>query len=681
MSSTSPESTRRLITADDLFRFHLPADPRLSPDGAQVAYVLQWTNLEQNKYFANLHLVRTDGSGQRQLTRGDHRDTSPRWSPEGTRIAFLSDRSERSQIWCIPVDGGEAAALTELEEGSIGELHWSPDGTRIAFTFRPKPIWARKEAREEREKQHRCPPPLVVRRLHYREEGAGYIGDERWHVFVVDVANRDVRQLTSGETDQGSLAWSPCGERIAFITNRSADPDVTPYLDEIRVIPASGGDEQQIEAPDGPKHHLAWSPDGERLAYYGHTDTRDAWSPVDSHLWVVPAGGGRARDLSAVLDRPAGNCTLADLRPGAEGWTGPVWDPDGLSLYFLASDQGAVHVYHVTLDGEAPVNLTPGLRAEVTALSLDAEANHLATVVGDPVHPGDVYTAFLDPGPLGLRRLTALNQNLLAELELAAPEEVRVPTDAGHVHGWLIHPPRREQGERSPLILYIHGGPHTQYGWAMMHELQLLAAQGFAVLYTNPRGSRGYGEAHTAAIRGDWGGADYRDVMAAVDYAVQLPEIDPDRLGVTGGSYGGFMTNWIIGHTDRFRCAVTQRSVVNFHSMGGTCDFNFSESDYFGGNTWDEPARLLAQSPLTYVKAVRTPLLIIHSEGDLRCPIEQAEQLFAALKRQGKEVEFVRYPREANHGLSRGGPPDLRQDRLERISGWLRRWLLPDETQ
>jgi dipeptidyl aminopeptidase/acylaminoacyl peptidase len=293
-------------------------------------------------------------------------------------------------------------------------------------------------------------------------------------------------------------------------------------------------------------------------------------------------------------------------------------------------------------------------------------------VAGDPLHPGDVYGIELTGAPAELRRLTDANGSLLAELELAAPEEVVAPSGDGEVHGWLLRP---KSGAPAPLVLYIHGGPHTQYGWSMLHEFQLLAARGYAVLYTNPHGSRGYGQAHVEAIRSDWGGADYRDLMAAVDHAVTLPGIDPERLGVTGGSYGGYMTNWIVGHTDRFRCGITQRSVVNLHSMGGTCDFNFSESPYFGGNTWSEPERFLAQSPLSYAGNVRTPLLILHSEGDLRCPIEQAEQLFAALRRQGKEVELVRYPREANHGLSRCGPPDLRRDRLERILGWLDRWL------
>jgi len=673
--TTTP--SRRLITAEDLFRFRLAADPQLAPDGSQVAYVLQWTDLEQNKYFSNLRMVRSGGEGDRPFTHGKHRESSPRWSPDGSQIAFVSDRSERSQIWRIPADGGEASALTELEEGAIGDLQWSPDGTRILFTYRPKPEWARKEAREEREKQHRCPPPMVIRHLRYREEGTGYIGEERRHAFVIEVATGALTQVTDGQWDEFYPCWSPDGLRIAFVTNHSPDPDRTPQLDDLFVIDANGENEQRVEAPAGQKHHLTWSPDGSTFAYFGHTDTRDPWSGCDPHLWVVPSVGGAARDLSLNLDRPAGNCTLADLRPGVEGWTGPVWSPDSRSIYFPVSDRGAVHIHRVGLDGGAPVNLTPGLHAEVSSLAFDAKGEQLAALVGDPVHPGEVHVASLDRPTLDLRPLTNSNRELLSELVLSAPQEVNVPSEGSEVHGWILHPTQRAEGERSPLILYIHGGPHTQYGWAMMHELQLLAAQGFSVLYTNPRGSRGYGEAHTSAIRGDWGGPDYRDLMAAVDYAVHLPEIDPERLGVTGGSYGGYMTNWIIGHSDRFKCAVTQRSVVNLHSMGGTCDFNFSQSDYFGGNTWDEPHRFLAQSPLTYVQSVQTPLLIIHSEGDLRCPIEQAEQLFAALKCQGKEVEFIRYPREANHGLSRGGPPDLRQDRLERITGWMRRWLLP----
>jgi len=489
-----------------------------------------------------------------------------------------------------------------------------------------------------------------------------------------------VTQVTQGDTDEYSPAWSPDGSRIAFVTNRTEDPDRTPQFQEIRIVPAAGGAETLLETPEGPKGPLAWSPDGALLAYFGHTDVQDVWSPTDPNLWVVPLSGGEARNLSGGLDRPVGDATLADLRSFGGGWTGPVWSPDSSVVYFLLSDRGACHVYQAALAGGAPVNLTPGLRAEVASLSLDAAGRRAAVLVGDPVHPGDVHVAGVDGGSLSLRRISFGNDALLKELDLAEPEELTAASDGGEVHGWLLRPPASapRSGDRLPLILYIHGGPHTQYGWAMMHEFQMHVARGYAILYTNPRGSRGYGNAHGSAIRGDWGGPDYRDLMAATDKAAALPDIDADRMGVTGGSYGGYMTNWIAGHTDRFRCGVTQRSVVNLHSMGGTCDFNFSETEYFGGNTWSEPERLLAQSPLTYAHQVRTPLLILHSEGDLRCPIEQAEQLFAALKYLGREVEFVRYPREANHGLSRTGPPDLRLDRLQRIAGWMERWLLKE---
>jgi dipeptidyl aminopeptidase/acylaminoacyl peptidase len=659
-----------------VFRFRLLSDPQLSPDGRRVVYASQRTDREQNRYFSNLWLVDVESGRDRPFTAGDHREGSPRWSPDSGRIVFISNRDETAQLWCIPADGGEATPLTHLEEGSLGAVEWSPDGTHLVFTYRPTPPAARKTAREEREKAHRSTPPQVIRHLHYREEGAGFIGDERWQVYVLHVDTGAVRQVTHGAADAGHPAWSPDSARLAYVTNAGPEPELAPQLDEIRFLTLDDGSETTLDAPAGPKHQLAWSPDGALLAYFGNTDVADTWSAADSHLWVVSVTGGDARDLAADLDRPVGDQTLADLRSFGGGCPGPVWAPDSKSLYTLVSDRGAVHAYQWFPDGSAPVNLTPGFAGEIASLSLDAAGEQFAVIAGDPVQPGDVHLLRLTAATPELRPLTAANAALLAELELAVPEEVIATCDGGEVHGWLLRP-TASPDQAVPLLLYIHGGPHTQYGWAMMHEFQFLAARGYAELYANPRGSRGYGEAHVAAIRGDWGGPDYRDLMAITEHAATLPGLDPGRVGVTGGSYGGYMTNWIVGHTHRFRCGITQRSVVNLHSMGGTCDFNFSDSPYFGGNTWSAPERMLAQSPLSHAGNVRTPLLIIHSEGDLRCPIEQAEQLFAALKRQRCEVELVRYPREANHGLSRGGPPDLRLDRLERILAWLDRWLLP----
>lgn len=671
------ETQRRPVTAEDLFRLKLVSDPQIDPSGTQIVYGLQRTDRAQNKYFSNLWLVRADGTENRPFTQGEQSDRNARWSPDGHWIAFLSDRGETSQLWLISAHGGEARKLTALEEGSLADISWSPDGTRILFRYRPKPEWQRKAVREEREKQKLSTPPLRIRRLSYREEGCGYFGEERWHLYVIAVESGKVTQITTGETDQGSAAWSPDGTRVAFVTNRSPDPDRTPQLDEIRIVPADGsGAEQLIEAPAGPKGALTWSPDGRSFAYYGHTDTRDVWSATEPHLWILPAEGGEARDLMAELDRPAGDATLGDVRSFGGGWQGPTWTPDSRNLFFLVSDRGACHLYHASVEDGRLTNLTPNHPGEIASLSLDRAAQRAAVVAGDPGVPGEVYTLSLTGPEAELQAVTALTEEFLNGIELARVEEFEAPGEAGEVHGWLMRPTAPPPPGGYPLILYIHGGPHTQYGWAFMHEFQCLAGRGFAVLYTNPRGSRGYGNAHAGAIRGDWGGPDYRDVMAAVEGAAALPEIDADRLGVTGGSYGGYMTNWIIGHTDRFRAAVTQRSVVNLHSMGGTCDFSFADSEYFGGNSWSAPERFHAQSPLSHLEGVQTPLLIIHSEGDLRCPIEQAEQLFAALKNLGKEVEFIRFPREANHGLSRSGPPDLRLARLGFIAGWMERHLL-----
>jgi dipeptidyl aminopeptidase/acylaminoacyl peptidase len=277
-----------------------------------------------------------------------------------------------------------------------------------------------------------------------------------------------------------------------------------------------------------------------------------------------------------------------------------------------------------------------------------------------------------------VRPLTAFNKAFVETVEIVEPEPLAIPNgEGGTVPGWLLRPPDFDATQTYPFVLYIHGGPHLQYGNMLFHELQWLAAEGYVVAYANPRGSQGYGEAHTKAIKGDWGRADYNDLMALTDFAANLPYVDTKRMAVMGGSYGGFMTAWIIGHTDRFACAIADRLVANLHSMSGTTDFAWAHGKYWAGNSWAEPGNLWRGSPLAYAGNVTTPLLLIHSDGDLRCDVGQAEEYFAALRLQGKTVEFVRYSAESSHDLSRNGPPDLRRDRLQRNLDWLNRWLKP----
>ena len=386
---------------------------------------------------------------------------------------------------------------------------------------------------------------------------------------------------------------------------------------------------------------------------------------------------GEARDLTLGLDRPVGHHTLGDTSESEVGAASIIWSADGARLFFLVSDRGSCHLYSVDRSGGELLQLTQGA-IDVCSFSVDRQTSQFALQVGSAAEPGDVYLLPTAGGngsaPL---RLTDLNRKWKAGLTLSTPEEIWFDTyDGKKIQGWIVKPPDFDPGQKYPLILQIHGGPHTQYGDAFFHEFQFLAARGYVVLYTNPRGSKGYGEEFTAAIRGSWGDPELNDLMAGVDYVIDQGYVDSERLGVTGGSYGGFMTNWAVSHTDRFKAAVTQRSVTNMISMAGTCDVQLmGDRTYFPSEVWEDPTLYWKLSPLSYVQNINTPLLILHSEGDLRCPIEQGEQLFIALKRLKREVEFVRYPGEASHDLSRSGPPDLRLDRLKRILQWMDKHL------
>ncbi|GIW72699.1 MAG: hypothetical protein KatS3mg102_2241 [Planctomycetota bacterium] len=430
--------------------------------------------------------------------------------------------------------------------------------------------------------------------------------------------------------------------------------------------------------------------------------------PRHDRLWVVPAGGEeQARCLTAELDATIGNTTLSDLRAAFTGAAPPLWSPDSERLYALVSGPGTAQLYEVrALPGGAPARALTEGEHDLIAFDADAARERFVLLRATATAPPELFTAELrrsegggaggggdgpvqagsgaggpapqPAAPLELQPLTRVHAGWLAQLELAAPELLEVAGAGGErVQAWLLLPPGAPAGRRHPLVLSVHGGPHAQYGWTFFHEMQWLAARGYAVLYANPRGSTGRGEEFLRAIRGRWGELDYQDLMAVLEHAAARPDVDPARMAVIGGSYGGYMAAWIIGQTDRFRCAIVERAVTNLHSMFGTCDFPFSPDGYWPGNPWSEPDALLAQSPLSHAHRVRTPVLIIHSEGDLRCPIEQAEQYFVALRRNRVEAVLVRYPPESNHGLSRTGPPDLRLDRLERIAAWLARHLGP----
>jgi dipeptidyl aminopeptidase/acylaminoacyl peptidase len=441
-------------------------------------------------------------------------------------------------------------------------------------------------------------------------------------------------------------------------------------------VAAAGGEPRRLTEDLGPFFAPAFSPDGSRIAFLGHLDPLASfWKNYEPR--VMPAEGGRSVNLAPDFDRTCQSIIIHDLAEFGHVPEPPVWTADGSALVFLASDRGACNLYRVEVGGGRPEAILAG-RHDVGAYSVSRAGDRWALLIGDAVSPHEIFA--WEPAAGEPRRLTDANGKLLARRRLAVPREVEIPVPGpdgsrGSLHGWVLRPPEAAEDAPGPLILAIHGGPMAMYGWIYVHEFQVLAAAGFTVLYTNPRGSQGYGEGHCLAIRGDWGNLDFRDLMAAADWAEAQPFTDRERMAVTGGSYGGFMTNWIIAHTNRFRAALTDRSISNLYSMYGSTDFGWDFGWELGARPWEDPGRFLRQSPLTYVDAVHTPLLIVHGEMDLRCSVDQADQLFTALKVLEREVEYVRYP-EQSHGMARIGRPSLRKDRLERYVAWFRRYLM-----
>lgn len=652
---------RRPVQADDLFRIQMISDPAVSPDGASVAYAVTTMDREKNAYRSALwSRPLADGGEARQLTSGNYRDGAPAWSVDGRWLFFLSNRGGSSQIWCLPVDGGEPRKLTELRHG-VESFVVAPAGSALALVAKVGPD------------DPDANDPRVIRSIRYRFNGEGYLGERYRQIWCLSAdPNGDPaepRQLTSGPYDHQSPSWSPTGNEIAFSAAREADWELSMTTD-IWAITIAGGPLRKVTTAPGSWHTPVWSPDGLRIALTGPSDYQRA-DDADSWLWTVPAGGGAPEPLTSALNRSLGDHVMGDVTRFAG--TPPCWSEDGASIYFQASDLGDTHLFQVDAGGKEITKIIGGTRRVSCVRPIPGGAGFVYGV-STPTSPGELFCCASDGS--NERQLTGVNDEWLAGITMNEPEELwALSSDGTRVQGWLLRPPGSSPDVPSPMILEIHGGPHGQYGNGFMHEFQVLAGLGYAVLYCNPRGSTGYGEEFARKLHAAWGEADMPDLMACVEEGIKRGGIDAARLGVTGGSYGGIMTNWVIGHTDRFKAAVTQRCCSNYISMFGTDDISFVSSEMtFGAEFWDDPEVYWRLSPIAYVANMRTPLLILHSEEDYRCPMEQAEQLYTSLKVLRQTVEFMRFPNES-HGLSRTGQPKHRLERLEAIGGWFRRYL------
>ncbi|MCK4352075.1 S9 family peptidase [candidate division WOR-3 bacterium] len=660
------------ITAEDLYRFKLVSNSEIAPDGNNIVFCVDRVDKKTKKRYSNLWVVPTNGGRARQFTYGNQVDSNPKWSPDGKKIAFISNRADKKQpqIYIIPFQGGEAKKLTNLK-GNIDSFEWSPDSKQFVCMFRKKD----KEDIEREKDEQKKKLGIISRhitRVFYKEDGKGFLPKERWHIWTINARTGKGKQLTNSAIyDEWSPRWSPDGEKIVFCSNRSRDPDFAPDVIDLFIIPATGGKFHKIKTPSGPKGMPNFSPDGKYIAYYGRKGRGQGWKNIC--LWIVPTNGrGEAKNLTEKFDFNVSSWTINDI-PGGVRMMLPTWSNDGKTLYFQVAHHGNTVLKSIMLNGESLKTII-GDKGVVGSFSFNKDQSKLIYFHADMKDIGEIWLYNI-PAKRA-RKLTHINENLLRAINLGKIEEVwfkgAVDND---LQGWILKPPDFNKNKKYPSILEIHGGPRVQYGNFFMHEFYYLAAQGYIVYFCNPRGGQGYGEKHSKAIWNNWGTTDYDDLMAFVDFIEKRPYIDKKRMGVTGGSYGGYMTNWIIGHTNRFKAAVTQRSVSNLISMYGSSDFNWAFQEEFGDKPpWESFENYWRQSPMKYIGNAKTPTLVIHSEQDLRCPIEQDEQIFVALKKLGVDTEMVRFPEEP-HGLSRGGRTDRRIERLNHIRRWFDRYL------
>ena len=667
---------RRKFTVDDFLQLKSVRDPQMSPDGQWVAYVVGTTNRKEDKHEQRIWMVPAPGGEAIALTAEGNSSSHPRWSPDGKFLAFLSARNEgKSQVWLLNRLGGEAQKLTDTAQ-DIEDFSWSPEGRRLVLTLQDPTPEELEEAKDKdadkekggdkKEKEKKAKPkPWVIDRLQFKQDTVGYLDRRRTHLYVFDVAGKTITQVTSGDFDDSEAAWSPDGKRIAFTSNRSQpDPDRS-YNEDIWVVEADNTDKgthlTQVTTNPGPDRAPAWSPDGKWIAYVTQTEPK-LFQYATHHLAVSPAGGGEAKVLTRELDRSVER---------------PHFSEDGKTIYFIVDDDGTQNLAAYTVNsetgtvsfgngalGKRPI---PG-RLSVGAYSLRKGAGasgNIAALVSTPERPDEVFVLAADGK---LSQLTHVNDELLSKIQLSIGEYVHFKSkDGTAVSGYLYRPVGAAPGTKVPTLVRPHGGPVGAYLAEFEDEAQIFAANGYAVLLPNPRGSSGYGQKFCQAIFADWGNKDYQDDMAMLDWAIEQGIADPQRLGVGGWSYGGISTDFIIGQTRRFKAAISGAGeALNISYYGHDHYIRDWETEL--GAPWEKESRAVWDklSPFYKVKEITTPTMFMGGEIDWNVPILGGEQMYQAMKSLGHETALVVYPGEY-HGFT---VPSHIRDRLLRYLAW-----------
>ncbi|MDM5335024.1 S9 family peptidase [Ureibacillus composti] len=661
-------TSKRLLEAEDLYKIQSITNPRISPDGESAIFIRTQMDQEENKYYSHLFHIKISTGKVLQWTFGKEKIINPQWSPDGKQVAFISNRDEKNRLYIMNKDGGEPKKITTFDS-EVESFLWSPCGEKIWITSR---ITEDEDFFEKDIKEQKNPPkPYVVDQMKYKMDGIGGEGLVKQGVYsqiaMISLRDQSVTQFSQGNYSHKIMDISSDGKKLIIGVNREENQDFN-FSEPIYLVDVETKEEMVIVNQEGYFGGAKFSPDDCYVAYVGSDDSYK--NATQANLYIFDTLTNITQNLTEGIDSPVGDYAVADIQQGVNApsicWT------ETNDYYFRLSSMGDVRLYYGTLDGA----IYPASPEEEHVYDYDVSKDGLFALVcvSNPTSPGELYHYEITTG--NRKKLTHFHDDFHNEVELATPTPISYKSvDGLDVHGWMMKPIRLEEGKKYPLIVEIHGGPHTMYSNTFFHELQLLAALGYGVLYVNPRGSHGYSQSFVNAVRGDYGGGDYEDIISGLDFAIQENSwIDERRLGVTGSSYGGFMTNWIVGHTNRFKAAVTQRSISNWISFFGVSDIGYYFTDWQLGTDMMNPEKLWDHSPLKYAKNIETPLLILHSEKDFRCPIEQAEQLFMTLKTMKKETSFVRFP-ENNHNLSRTGTPNLRIERLRQIVSWFEKYL------
>ena len=686
---------KRNITEKDLFNFNWIADPQVSPDGSRIAFMKVTVNDRKDGYNTAIWTVMTANGEMRQLTTGT-RDSSPRWSPDGNYLCFVrvperDGRPDTPQLFMLAMAGGESFQFTSLTRG-VGGPQWSPDGKMITFyngataeelakaqprnPATPSASPAASPTPPERESDVR-----VITRAIYRSNGAGYVDNKHpQHIWVVAAPRTGdekvtPRQLTSGRYDDGNFAWSKDNSQLYFISDHTEEPYYELGSTDIYTIAVSGGQPNKLTSLDMNAGALSVSPDGKKFAFYGSTN-----KPINSYtepdLWVMDiAPNAQPKNLTGDFGFDLGAGVGGDnTAPRGGGGNPPVWSADGRRIFASFAKEGRANVGAFDSTTGRQTDVTTGNQAVVSFRAVP-DASKFALLISTPTRIGDLYR--LDGTSGTPKQLTNINNDLFSKLNLTEPEEVWYTSfDGKKIHSWVQKPPDFDPNKKYPLILNIHGGPHSAYGFIFDHEFQWMAAKGYVVIYPNPRGSTSYGQEFGNIIQYKYPGDDYKDLMAGVDELIKRGYIDEKRLGVTGGSGGGLLTNWTITQTTRFAAAVSQRDISSWTDWWYTADFTLFQPTWFKAPPFEDPEDYKARSPITYVTKIQTPLMLILGETDYRTPTGSGgEQLFRALKYRKIPTVMVRFPNET-HELSRSGQPWHRIERLQHIVGWFDKWLL-----